>query len=80
MCIIGNKVDLRTKRPEGSCVSTFDGEKLAMVSLSDLCEKNIITIMLILICDTLQAYNALFCEASAKEGTSVIEAVLHLAR
>ncbi|RXN18169.1 ras and EF-hand domain-containing -like protein [Labeo rohita] len=56
MCIIGNKVDLRTKRPEGSCVSTFDGEKLAM------------------------AYNALFCEASAKEGTSVIEAVLHLAR
>ncbi|XP_052388305.1 ras and EF-hand domain-containing protein-like isoform X2 [Carassius gibelio] len=56
MCIIGNKVDLREERPEGSCVSTFHGEKLAM------------------------AYNALFCEASAKEGTNVIEAVLHLAR
>ncbi|XP_052008138.1 ras and EF-hand domain-containing protein-like [Xyrauchen texanus] len=26
------------------------------------------------------AYNALFCEASAKEGTNVVEAVLHLAR
>uniref|UniRef100_A0A672RT58 Ras and EF-hand domain-containing protein n=1 Tax=Sinocyclocheilus grahami TaxID=75366 RepID=A0A672RT58_SINGR len=26
------------------------------------------------------SYNALFCEASAKEGTNVIEAVLHLAR
>ncbi|XP_067275047.1 ras and EF-hand domain-containing protein [Pseudorasbora parva] len=56
MCIIGNKVDLRTERPEGSCVSSFHGEKLAMT------------------------YNALFCEASAKEGTNVIEAVLHLAR
>ncbi|XP_059420904.1 ras and EF-hand domain-containing protein-like [Carassius carassius] len=56
MCIIGNKVDLREERPEGSCVSAFHGEKLAM------------------------AYNALFCEASAKEGTNVIEAVLHLAR
>ncbi|XP_016088534.1 ras and EF-hand domain-containing protein-like [Sinocyclocheilus grahami] len=56
MCIIGNKVDLRAERPEGSCVSAFHGEKLAM------------------------AYNALFCEASAKEGTNVIEAVLHLAR
>ncbi|XP_067245442.1 ras and EF-hand domain-containing protein [Chanodichthys erythropterus] len=26
------------------------------------------------------AYNAMFCEASAKEGTNVVEAVLHLAR
>lgn len=33
MCIIGNKVDLRAERPEGSCVSAFHGEKLAMVSL-----------------------------------------------
>ncbi|KAK7152210.1 hypothetical protein R3I94_008511 [Phoxinus phoxinus] len=56
MCIIGNKVDLRAESPEGSCVSSFHGEKLAM------------------------AYNALFCEASAKEGTNVVEAVLHLAR
>ncbi|XP_016376233.1 ras and EF-hand domain-containing protein-like [Sinocyclocheilus rhinocerous] len=56
MCVIGNKVDLRAERPEGSCVSAFHGEKLAM------------------------SYNALFCEASAKEGTNVIEAVLHLAR
>lgn len=28
----------------------------------------------------LQAYGALFCETSAKEGTNVVEAVLHLAR
>lgn len=33
MCVIGNKVDLRAERPEGSCVSSFHGEKLAMVSL-----------------------------------------------
>ncbi|XP_062404320.1 ras and EF-hand domain-containing protein isoform X2 [Sardina pilchardus] len=56
MCVIGNKVDLREQRPEGSCVSTAHGEKLAMT------------------------YNALFCETSAKEGTNVVEAVLHLAR
>ncbi|TRY99171.1 hypothetical protein DNTS_027629 [Danionella cerebrum] len=56
MCIIGNKVDLRGNMPEGSCVSSFHGERLAL------------------------AYKALFCEASAKEGTNVIEAVLHLAR
>ncbi|XP_071004273.1 ras and EF-hand domain-containing protein-like [Oncorhynchus clarkii lewisi] len=56
MCVIGNKVDLREDRPEGSCVSTVDGEKLA------------------------RTYNALFCETSAKEGTNIVEAVLHLAR
>ncbi|CAB1313782.1 unnamed protein product [Coregonus sp. 'balchen'] len=56
MCVIGNKVDLREDRPEGSCVSTVDGERLA------------------------RTYNALFCETSAKEGTNVVEAVLHLAR
>lgn len=33
MCVIGNKVDLRAERPEGSCVTAFHGEKLAMVSL-----------------------------------------------
>jgi len=33
MCIIGNKVDLRAERPEGSCVSSLHGEKLALVSL-----------------------------------------------
>lgn len=31
MCVIGNKVDLREDRPEGSCVSTVDGERLARV-------------------------------------------------
>ncbi|XP_024235289.1 ras and EF-hand domain-containing protein isoform X3 [Oncorhynchus tshawytscha] len=56
MCVIGNKVDLREDRPEGSCVSTVDGERLA------------------------RTYNALFCETSAKAGTNVVEAVLHLAR
>ncbi|XP_035654383.1 ras and EF-hand domain-containing protein-like [Oncorhynchus keta] len=56
MCVIGNKVDLREDRPEGSCVSTVDGERLA------------------------RTYNALFCETSAKEGTNIVEAVLHLAR
>uniref|UniRef100_A0A3P8YUH0 EF-hand domain-containing protein n=1 Tax=Esox lucius TaxID=8010 RepID=A0A3P8YUH0_ESOLU len=56
MCLIGNKVDLREEWPEGSCVSSVDGERLA------------------------RTYNALFCETSAKEGTNVVEAVLHLAR
>uniref|UniRef100_A0A3Q1ERQ9 RAS and EF-hand domain containing 2 n=1 Tax=Acanthochromis polyacanthus TaxID=80966 RepID=A0A3Q1ERQ9_9TELE len=56
MCVIGNKVDLREQLPEGSCVSSLHGEKLA------------------------KAYGALFCETSAKEGTNVVEAVLHLAR
>ncbi|KAG9273279.1 ras and EF-hand domain-containing protein-like isoform X2 [Astyanax mexicanus] len=56
MCVIGNKVDMRAERPEGSCVSPAQGEKLAMT------------------------YNALFCETSAKEGTNIVEAVLHLAR
>ncbi|XP_072551494.1 ras and EF-hand domain-containing protein isoform X2 [Salminus brasiliensis] len=56
MCVIGNKVDLRSERPDESCVSFAQGEKLAM------------------------AYNALFCETSAKEGTNIVEAVLHLAR
>lgn len=31
MCVVGNKVDLREQRPEGSCVSTLQGEKLAKV-------------------------------------------------
>lgn len=31
MCVIGNKVDLRGQLPEGSCVSTLQGEKLANV-------------------------------------------------
>ncbi|TKS73435.1 Ras and EF-hand domain-containing protein [Collichthys lucidus] len=56
MCVIGNKVDLREQLPEGSCVSSMHGEKLA------------------------KAYGALFCETSAKEGTNIVEAVLHLAR
>ncbi|KAM3869896.1 ras and EF-hand domain-containing protein [Diretmus argenteus] len=56
MCVIGNKVDLREELPEGGCVSTAHGEKLA------------------------KAYGALFCETSAKEGTNIVEAVLHLAR
>ncbi|KAM9854093.1 ras and EF-hand domain-containing protein [Aulostomus maculatus] len=56
MCVIGNKVDLREPLPEGRCVSSLQGEKLAKV------------------------YGALFCETSAKEGTNVVEAVLHLAR
>lgn len=31
MCVIGNKVDLRGELPEGSCVSSLHGEKLAKV-------------------------------------------------
>lgn len=31
MCVIGNKVDLREELPEGSCVSSLHGEKLAKV-------------------------------------------------
>ncbi|XP_048887424.1 ras and EF-hand domain-containing protein-like isoform X2 [Brienomyrus brachyistius] len=56
MCVVGNKVDLRSEHPEGGCVSTGDGEKLAT------------------------EYSALFCETSAKDGTNIVEAVLHLAR
>ncbi|XP_028306947.1 ras and EF-hand domain-containing protein isoform X2 [Gouania willdenowi] len=56
MCVIGNKVDLREELPQGRCVSSLDGERLA------------------------KAYGALFCETSAKEGTNIVEAVLHLAR
>ncbi|KAM9808373.1 ras and EF-hand domain-containing protein [Neosynchiropus ocellatus] len=56
MCVIGNKVDLKESSPDGSCVSSLLGEKLA------------------------KEYGALFCETSAKEGTNVVEAVLHLAR
>ncbi|XP_008410566.1 ras and EF-hand domain-containing protein isoform X2 [Poecilia reticulata] len=55
-CVVGNKVDLREQLPEGSCVCSSHGEKLA------------------------QAYGAMFCETSAKEGTNIVEAVLHLAR
>ncbi|XP_049578366.1 ras and EF-hand domain-containing protein [Syngnathus scovelli] len=56
VCIIGNKVDMREQLPAKRCVSTLEGEKLAM------------------------AYGALFFETSAKDGTNVVEAVLHLAR
>lgn len=34
MCVIGNKVDLREQRPEGGCVSSLQGEKLAKVTFS----------------------------------------------
>lgn len=44
MCVIGNKVDLRAERPEGSCVSSFHGEKLAMVSLRFV-KKNALTML-----------------------------------
>ncbi|XP_023697711.1 ras and EF-hand domain-containing protein-like isoform X2 [Paramormyrops kingsleyae] len=56
MCVVGNKVDLRSEHPEGGCVGTGNGEKLAL------------------------EYSALFCETSAKDGTNIVEAVLHLAR
>lgn len=32
ICVIGNKVDLRQQHPQGTCVSTLHGEKLAKVS------------------------------------------------
>lgn len=89
MCVIGNKVDLRDECREDRCVSTAEGEKLAKVRLFQ--KKNIITIPLppfLPRCQynltahslPLQAYGALFCETSAKNGTNVVEAVLHLAR
>lgn len=31
MCVVGNKVDLREQRPEGTCVSALQGERLAKV-------------------------------------------------
>ncbi|XP_035274978.1 ras and EF-hand domain-containing protein-like isoform X2 [Anguilla anguilla] len=64
MCLIGNKTDLRAGLPEGSCVSPAHGERLAMVSCPF---------------SNIRMYNALFCETSAKEGTNIVEAVLHLA-
>lgn len=48
MCVIGNKVDLRAERPEGSCVTAFHGEKLAMVSLVSfgMIEMSIMTVLI----------------------------------
>lgn len=34
ICVVGNKVDLREQHPEGTCVSSLHGEKLAKVSNS----------------------------------------------
>lgn len=86
ICVVGNKVDLREQHLQEPCVSTLHGEKLAKASnfpskrpggvdfrLSVHQTDSMFTLRL-------QAYGALFCETSAKEGTNVVEAVLHLAR
>ena len=86
MCVIGNKVDLREQLPEGSCVSSLHGEKLAKVCNFSLDRRrpprclNKQTSFRYTVPFFLQAYGALFCETSAKEGTNVVETVLHLAR
>lgn len=54
-------------------------------------EETICNLMYIVRCETFQiswlsfyfysqTYNALFCETSAKDGSNIVEAVLHLAR
>ncbi|XP_021263042.1 ras and EF-hand domain-containing protein-like isoform X7 [Numida meleagris] len=79
LMLVGNKSDLRAGLPEAAGVCTAQGQRLAMVSscfwgqppeaepprLQPL---------------SIQAHNCLFCETSAKDGTNVVEAVLHLAR
>lgn len=85
MCVVGNKVDLREQRPEGSCVSTLQGEKLAKVCCDFHSEGKSLRETLCQIDGAVfvlrpQAYGALFCETSAKDGTNIVEAVLHLAR
>ncbi|TRY99429.1 hypothetical protein DNTS_022986 [Danionella cerebrum] len=68
--IVGNKTDLRN--PALQDVTSSCGEKLAMVCSfppSDSAKFS-------LAC----TYSALFCETSAKDGSNIIEAVLHLAR
>lgn len=88
LCIIGNKVDLREQLPAERCVSTAHGERLAKVSFHSIkWEKmfvlhdvrvNQVKSEVVMLC--LQVYGALFCETSAREGTNIVEAVLHLAR
>lgn len=78
--LVGNKTDLRPGLPEAAGVRTAHGQKLAMVSSHSSGQglggpgppPNSPALP--------QAHNCLFCETSAKDGTNVVEAVLHLAR
>ncbi|XP_040425837.1 ras-related protein Rab-44-like isoform X3 [Cygnus olor] len=80
LMLVGNKTDLRPSLPEAAGVRTAHGQKLAMVSSHSSGrgpggpgpppDSPALP----------QAHNCLFCETSAKDGTNVVEAVLHLAR
>lgn len=78
--LVGNKSDLRAGLPEAAGVHTAHGQRLATVSSRcwggprrrSRCPRFQPL--------SLQAHNCLFCETSAKDGTNVVEAVLHLAR
>ncbi|XP_066859662.1 ras and EF-hand domain-containing protein-like [Anser cygnoides] len=80
LMLVGNKTDLRPGLPEAAGVRTAHGQKLAMVSSHSSGQglggpgppPNSPALP--------QAHNCLFCETSAKDGTNVVEAVLHLAR
>lgn len=78
--LVGNKSDLRAGLPEMVGVHTAHGQRLAMVSgccrgqpLEAPSGPRLQPL-------SVQAHNCLFCETSAKDGTNVVEAVLHLAR
>ncbi|XP_040536354.1 ras and EF-hand domain-containing protein-like isoform X10 [Gallus gallus] len=80
LMLVGNKSDLRAGLPEMVGVHTAHGQRLAMVSgccrgqpLEAPSGPRLQPL-------SVQAHNCLFCETSAKDGTNVVEAVLHLAR
>ncbi|KAF3854793.1 hypothetical protein F7725_022848 [Dissostichus mawsoni] len=67
MCVIGNKVDLREQLPEGSCVSSIHGEKLAKVCS---CSFHLIKPCLYRH-PASRAYGALFCETKVKKNVTL---------
>ncbi|XP_040562670.1 ras and EF-hand domain-containing protein-like isoform X10 [Gallus gallus] len=80
LMLVGNKSDLRAGLPEMVGVHTAHGQRLAMVS--GCCQGQPLEAPSgpRLQPLSVQAHNCLFCETSAKDGTNVVEAVLHLAR
>ncbi|XP_012692012.2 ras and EF-hand domain-containing protein-like isoform X1 [Clupea harengus] len=80
ICLVGNKVDLRGGVPDNLCVSSACGMRLATnISQGSACAGEKV-MQKSNVFGMLQTSGALFFETSAKDGTSVVEAVLHLAR
>lgn len=78
--LVGNKSDLRAALPETAGVHTAHGQRLATVSSCCWGRPPELLPWPPIPAVSLQAHNCLFCETSAKDGTNVVEAVLHLAR